>query len=641
MKNLLTYLPWPNAPSHGFKYTPLTGAREVRLLILQPGQDNEMVTCHLRSTVIDNSDIDFEAISYCWGDLRKKRSIICEGRRLRVTTNLFDALRHLRGKDHTRMLWADAVCVNQDDLEERSRQIVLMPDIFKSARQVLIWLGNAFPGIDKVENMIKTCSERLPSQPDDVNDTTMFLEDLGTGLLERADLNMEIDREPFVRLLKSPWFRRKWVIQEVCLAKDAVIVCGHVQFPWCILASYAAQLIAYGDYLTYDLTVFLNEMVYPLNNIASIFTLQTLIGKMGLLDCIKATSKFQCTDPRDHIFSLLNLSSEQEQSLYNLIPEYKISPAEVYTKFATRFLLRGGDIGVLSLAPNLKQSMPLQGAIGKATSVLASVSSSLLRIIPGTSPALSHLPSWVPDLTGHGIDCVAGYSLQGVSFAAGGSKKQEIHIDGRSLKCTGIIIDQIKKQVLSPLEYPTKRVPANSNNILKSENGPNTLKQINWLRQCVALAGGTYGLDMPPERFAALWKALIMERAGVYNRVERDLSPQFQEYLTNVFKLDDDDDETVIQAYELVAKHIILIENHIVSFAAPRRFSLTAKDRLGLMPRTSKEGDLICILLGGAVPFVIRPAGKGTFKLLGDCYLHGVMDGEALKTDDPREIVLT
>ncbi|OAL45277.1 HET-domain-containing protein, partial [Pyrenochaeta sp. DS3sAY3a] len=86
--------------------------------------------------------IYYEALSYVWGDGSKTEQIICDGKLLRITESLAVALRALRQLETSRVLWADGTCINQQDMEERAGQVLLMSSIFSLAAQVICWLGH-------------------------------------------------------------------------------------------------------------------------------------------------------------------------------------------------------------------------------------------------------------------------------------------------------------------------------------------------------------------------------------------------------------------------------------------------------------------------------------------------------------------
>jgi hypothetical protein len=90
----------------------------------------------------------FWALSYTWGTEMSKNLVTVNGHQLTITENLDVALRHLRDATESRILWIDALCINQEDIEERNSQIQLMSCIYGAAKQVVIWLGPAADGSD-------------------------------------------------------------------------------------------------------------------------------------------------------------------------------------------------------------------------------------------------------------------------------------------------------------------------------------------------------------------------------------------------------------------------------------------------------------------------------------------------------------
>lgn len=158
----------PSSP-HEYTYYPLdaSGNGELRLIRLWPGpvesEDIKLEIFHARKS----SKPAYQALSYTWGssihtdvalvyeaaDRRGKRkarrhllqpwdeSITTP--RLGIAHNLAVALRHLRYPDRERTLWVDAICINQTDDEEKSREVLLMGSIYSNAKQVVVWLGSS------------------------------------------------------------------------------------------------------------------------------------------------------------------------------------------------------------------------------------------------------------------------------------------------------------------------------------------------------------------------------------------------------------------------------------------------------------------------------------------------------------------
>src|SRR5271155_4455834 len=115
----------------------------IRLLRLEPrGDHNDPLRVNLVTFALETSP-KHEALSYVWGDPDRTEPIECNGEPFKVTENLFSALSHLHYRDRIRLLWVDAVCINQKDNSEKSHQVSIMGSIYRRAERVLIWLGPA------------------------------------------------------------------------------------------------------------------------------------------------------------------------------------------------------------------------------------------------------------------------------------------------------------------------------------------------------------------------------------------------------------------------------------------------------------------------------------------------------------------
>ena len=123
-----------------YQYDALPDGPFIRMLTLRAGALDHPLEGELETVNIDSSG-NYEALSYVWGKPDRRNDIICAGRRLGLTTSLHDALRRLRQPDRSRRLWADQICINQDDKTERSQQVQFMNRIYQNASHVLVWLG--------------------------------------------------------------------------------------------------------------------------------------------------------------------------------------------------------------------------------------------------------------------------------------------------------------------------------------------------------------------------------------------------------------------------------------------------------------------------------------------------------------------
>lgn len=177
----------PQPPSLGMAtstYTPFSNSHSIRILTLSPSPDRSTpLIGTLSEQDLDSGTSDtYEAISYVWGNPSRQAEISCNGLPLRITQSIHDALARVRHPDRPRRLWADQICINQDDLAERSQQVELMNLVYKNAEQVLVWLGEDDEGVaerafglirylhgvfgDEEANRLfqKACSEDLPQE---------------------------------------------------------------------------------------------------------------------------------------------------------------------------------------------------------------------------------------------------------------------------------------------------------------------------------------------------------------------------------------------------------------------------------------------------------------------------------------------
>ncbi|KAF2432985.1 HET-domain-containing protein, partial [Tothia fuscella] len=123
-----------------YQYTPLPSNTSFRFLELLPGPREEAPSYRLHFADW-NSPPEYEAISYAWGNLARTHSSLCDNKSMEITQSLHECLVHIRHQDASRVLWADAGCIDQSNVDERNFQVSNMRQIYKNAQKVLVWLG--------------------------------------------------------------------------------------------------------------------------------------------------------------------------------------------------------------------------------------------------------------------------------------------------------------------------------------------------------------------------------------------------------------------------------------------------------------------------------------------------------------------
>ncbi|KAH7409643.1 heterokaryon incompatibility protein-domain-containing protein [Cadophora sp. MPI-SDFR-AT-0126] len=184
-----------------------SGRLQLRRLSLSPGDLHDPV-CGTLETVSLGEHPKYEALSYVWGVDISPTPMVLDGTNVPITKNLDSALRHLR-RGHgqlSRLLWVDAVCIDQSNAVERAEQVKLMDPIYRSASTVLVWLGPAADDSDVIMRSIQR-----------FNKQHWQTYDFQVGFME---------------MMYRPWFTRIWVIQEFLLGKNPRIGCGNIWVPW-------------------------------------------------------------------------------------------------------------------------------------------------------------------------------------------------------------------------------------------------------------------------------------------------------------------------------------------------------------------------------------------------------------------------
>ena len=174
----------------------------------------------------------FEALSYAWGDGTLCQRLFCNNSAIKITQSLFDALIHLRHPKATRKLWADAVCIDQSNNDEKIEQIPHMKDIYQHANQVVIWLGLADESTSRALDLIRLAANRLRQESGQSVprwDFMRFEEPFSDERNRRWGFPPTEDLEgwlPVAALLARSWFCRCWTFQEAALAKKGTIQIG-------------------------------------------------------------------------------------------------------------------------------------------------------------------------------------------------------------------------------------------------------------------------------------------------------------------------------------------------------------------------------------------------------------------------------
>ncbi|KAF5538732.1 het-domain-containing protein [Fusarium phyllophilum] len=325
----------------GYLYQELGTETSFRIAELLPGKESDPIECRVHPTSWSDASIpEYEAISYVWGDLNQKANIICHGKRLKVTQNLYNALGHFRQRDKSRYLWADAICIDQSHISERNAQVKQMRKIYENAKTVLIWLGPDTPENDAetAMNSIRLISEFLYQK---LGISTNGLSARGNVYHEVVYQNRSLIPLPneIKAITKDMWkslawlyshtyFTRVWVIQEINANQSRLVHCGHSTIEWDQVELVAGYIIMEPAFTTTE------RLRKPKNWLYMLYL----------------ASNFSSTDPRDMIYGLHGLMSITHGSEL-LYPDYDKSTVEVYMDSVAAAFVDMQNTDVLLYAP--------------------------------------------------------------------------------------------------------------------------------------------------------------------------------------------------------------------------------------------------------------------------------------------------
>lgn len=616
--------------SCNFEFHPLPdNRRNFRLLELLPGLEPDPLRGRLRTEEISSAPA-FEAVSYVWRvfhDDRDDATIHCQcgdgqEHAIEITWNLQTALLSIRDEHKARLVWADAVCINQRDLEERRQQVQCMRELFERAARVLVWLGpdaRTFDAPDLFAFLGRTAdlcpAPRQYGQRDDFH-----FQDLDE-FLARADPRCW---EMLRALHLCAVFRRIWCVQELSLAADGRLLAGSRRDEQLSLFKFKTAMF----WIRKRRPLEVRRFHIPWENLDPFLYLRFVAGDVSrppasitgssgdqpVYFVLRSTRKCLSTNPRDMIYGLLGHSSLEKWTrdvpgLTRVPVDYKASHTELYFAVACRLVEGPQPLFTLSLVEH-DESTWEQADLGGC-------------------------PSWVPrwDLKRGNYILADEYRDR---YEKTRSRQASIAIHDRSFQARGCVVDKVvwrsENMTLERIRAGLPGFPGQaSTNIvrqnweylrdtaLRSGSGADEVDEEDLLREfCLTLNAGcrilskqTYKDDVTIEHRVADCIAMLSE-LGVSTRTRDEFKARHR---------NGDWDRFLATTQDL---------------CRDRCFFRTACGLLGLGPRVSAVDDEVCIFFGAQVPFLLHPVdpSEGRYQLCGESYVHGIMNGEALAALD-------
>jgi len=547
----------------------------------------------------------FEAISYTWGDQLAVEHITISDKTFRTTQTV---ARILRSRCHKLRLipvpgieffvWIDALCINQEDRDEKNHQIPLMREIYSCAIRVVVCLGNG--SYDRKAAWLLL--ELFYISP------ALSPEKMVHEYLQERDPSSWF---ALSELLAHPWFTRIWVVQEVAVARDVLLIYGHGILSWDVV-HWTMRLLLSRSRSTVTPTLdsnFRSDLpIFFKTQLINCARRLTYIKKSWTLsEAMIKFSEYKATDPRDKVFAILGLVTD-DLDMKEWIDYYK-TPEQVYTKTARYILSRKED--------------------GLALLALAGI---------GYVRKLNGLPSWVPDWSKPRSGLA--FNLFSVTYNASGGRECDGEIlldpDLNIIRLVGAKADTVRAVGKAGI----------GGKYFKDDSICLHQRLFLWYQECCNLEENRTSdpyLTLQP-REEAFWRALIGDRTtesrpapAIFSSYFRSiqkmfLNPSFHENCHTALSMDCDFCKL---GSNFFASHEVLeFCNALSPISSGRRFCVTERGYMGWVPPHTVSGDLVCILYGARTPFLLRneifEGGKHGYRLVGECFFHGMMDGEML-----------
>ena len=578
----------------------------IRILELAPAaSEPSELSGRLRSYRLSDESLEYEALSYVWGDIAEPARFDCDGVALYITKNLENALRQLRLSDRPRYLWIDAVCINQNSTLERGHQVRLMRNIYKRAKTVLIWIGkeetirqlpgtqvtdaqDAFEIIHRIVNHKRIAYAKIDYRPwGKTAEEKEVLREISEKRHAKRTAGPQYEPSWFVleRLFSSPWFWRLWVVQEVVVASSAMVIWGSQSIRWDLVGEAANWLKA--NYFPSR-----RHHIFGAYNAAHMFNL-SMRAKQGRLHpfftVMVSTWLFQSSDPRDRVFALLGLpnsDSDPDNDQLFLEPDYSLDESQVYLALARKVIAAEESIRLL----NAVQHRP-------------------------DSPLNS--PSWVPQWHPRTVETL-------IPFDYVNNKMCEYFEDASSVLTSDPHALFLRGFQIGTITSMTEVISVDS----LDSSFVHTTHTCNWIAKTAALLG-EQKLDLTHSRLRSLcWTLTVGRGHDVWSSFD-DHWHNFQAFWSRVPA---SSTEALSSATQPAEPEMELsncdIHNFLGSATYGRRLFITSEGRVGLGPPGLQQGDVVTAFLGGYTPFVLRRRDDH-YLLVGECYFHGHMDGEA------------
>ncbi|PMD31544.1 HET-domain-containing protein [Hyaloscypha variabilis F] len=286
-------------------------SKEIRLVEILPADEATVISCRFHTQTLQKP-APYTALSYTWGDTNNMKQILLDGEVFKVRDNLWQFLHQIREQGRRDRFWIDAICINQENVEERNHQVALMKDIYSKAILVAVWLGPAAANSGLAIKRLKSIA-----QGKDVSaDWTQY------------------DGRALELLCNRDYWLRIWIVQEFVLAQELTLHCGSDSLSWHILAfpfvhhtelfdKSPAARVCDRELQESMAAVIIHQRIRK----------ETEVTSPPLTELIQTHERMESTDVRDKVYGLLGLAKDIGLPEIHITADYSKSALEIYWDF--------------------------------------------------------------------------------------------------------------------------------------------------------------------------------------------------------------------------------------------------------------------------------------------------------------------
>ncbi|PMD14418.1 HET-domain-containing protein [Hyaloscypha hepaticicola] len=551
----------------GGPYHTIPDNKSIRYMVLEAGKDDEPLVCSLHVSRLRKMPY-FEAISYVWGSDDQNHDILCDGKIVKITTNLQQVLRRVRLATASRTLWADSICINQDDGVEKGEQVRLMGAIFSKADRVLVCFGENEDGpAERVASLISELNDMILEEFTFVGEAWNAFPWLDLPAKER--LLLDERWKSFEALLQNPWFSRGWVVQEAGLSNNAVIFWGKVEIKWICFIRTLTWMLRRLPELTLNLPrrIRLYAQLYKDRTPRESITLyEQGRPKFEILQVLDHARGLQLKLDSDRVYGFLAFA-EDAKLFHDIRPNYSLPALAVYADFARRYLRKTLDLSILHFVQHTNVTI-----------------------------AETNVPSWIPRWNIYHFITIPGEFSRNKITSSSWNSWQKFSLlteNGDTLNVRGIVFDYVHF-TFGVFSYEA------------------SMDEIGRLWRTISRSKA---VTVYPQRYR---ETIFLQTLGL-DLVAGDHSRWKQGLLAYIRFL-----KLGATLSEQEKQNASFNHHWIMLDAANRRFIVTNRGYYGLAPLATQDDDVCCIIIGAKSPFILRRTGKERYyRVVGDVYMPG------------------